>query len=261
MSAGDLDVLGFSLPRPLAGAVVHGPCRRVNVAEVKFPLPAGGFLLAIHAQDAWRAADLEAVTALWPLCPADEKRHGRGLVGVGLVRGVEWIPANGPAAEDPWALGPWAIELQDVVSFKAPAAMLGYPGLFKIPDALASKIAAAWVARPLENGRRHLAAFPCPSCGTGVLVTGQGIEATPDLPGLDVEWDLGDAVGICAGCRVRVRHRGDFVELAGELNAAEWRGLDALERWAVAVHGPMPTAAPPSDPSAPAPSGPPATPP
>lgn len=256
MSAGDLDVLGFSLPRPLAGAVVHGPCRRVNVAEVKFPLPAGGFLLAIHAQDAWRAADLEAVTALWPVCPADEKRHARGLVGVGLVRGVEWIPANGPAAEDPWALGPWAIELQDVVSFKAPAAMLGYPGLFKIPDALASKIAAAWTARPLENGRRHLAAFPCPLCREERLFTGEGVVEKDGRAGLDVVWDLGDTVGLCAQCGARVRHRGDFVEHATELNAAEWRGLDALERWAGARLQPEVDAPPPS-----APSGPPATPP
>lgn len=253
MSAEDLDVLGFSLPRPLAGAVVHGPCRRINVSELKFPLPAGGMLLAIHAQDAWRAADVEAVTSLWPPCPADEKRHPRGLVGVGLVRGVEWIPANGPAAEDPWSLGPWAIELQDVVAFKSPAALVGYPGLFKIPDALASKIATAWTARPLENGRRHLASFPCPLCREERLFTGEALAGKEGQPQLDVVWDLGDTVGLCAKCGARVRHRGDFVEHAVELNAAEWRGLSALERWAAERLSPEAGAGPsaPSDPSAP----------
>lgn len=234
----DFTVLGLSLPRPAAGAVIDGPCRFLNVSELSVPRLPGPLLVAIHAQDVWRPEELERVAQLWPACPIEEKRHACGLIGVALVAGFEWIPANGAAAEDPWAEGPWVLRLQDVVRFKTPASILGYPGLFALPDVLASRIAGAWVNRPPENGRSPLAAFSCPSCRIGTLITGQALPRMGTVAPLAVAWSLKDDVGLCATCRAPARHKGQFVEPAGALSLDEQEQLRELARWLTDLHGP-----------------------
>lgn len=281
----ELSVVAVSLQRPLAGAIARGPCRVVNVPQLvgragSALLPAEGLLVVIHANAGWAAADLEAVRSLWPECPPDPKHHGEGLVAVGLLERIEWIPANGAAAEDPWATGPWALVLRDVVAFKTPVQCLGYPGLFGLPAPLEGRIRTAWLERPLENGRRPLRALECPACAAreffdliqhpeapprptvsggrsaGCLVTGT-TQFGGEVPEFPFPWEPlpggpADAVGICLVCRTRVRHAGDHAEAIVDANASEWRHLTALEAWledsGLFYRWPEPASPPPTPP-------------
>lgn len=143
--APEVAVAGFSLPRPLAGAVVRGPCRVLNLASVPV-LPADGLLVVIHAQA--RFDSISALELAWPECPRAERDHPTGLVGVGLLQRVEWLAAAGSSLdEDPFAVGPWCAVLTDVVAFSKPIECLGYPGFFPL-GALGDRIARVWDGRP-----------------------------------------------------------------------------------------------------------------
>lgn len=138
----------ISLGRPLAGAVIRGPCGVLNFESIDFALPADGLLLAVHANSAWDPRQAEDARALWPECPMLDGEHPQGLIGVGLVQAVEWIQAPGSSlASDPWALGPWCLLFAGTLSFK-PVPMVGYPGVRDLPDAMAARIRKAWQERP-----------------------------------------------------------------------------------------------------------------
>lgn len=144
----DLEVRGLSLPRPLAGCIVPGPCRVVNTPALELPRLEGGLLVVIHAQERWLAEDLAAALVHWPDVPTDPNAHPAGLVGVGLLQRVEWYDAAAAVTQDAWAVGAWCLVLQDLVPFTRPVPYLGLQGLFQLPDQLANKIAGAWAGRP-----------------------------------------------------------------------------------------------------------------
>lgn len=139
----------ISLGRPLAGAVVDGPCGVLNLSAIDFVLPAEGLLLAIHANGKWTAADAAAVRdrGLWPECPLEASGHAEGLVGCGLVASVAWLPDG--ESDDPWAAGPWVLTLKDRLRFRTPTPMVAYAGVRELPALLSDRIAAAWLNRPL----------------------------------------------------------------------------------------------------------------
>lgn len=146
----DLTARGFSLARPWAGAVVRGPCRIINLESVPKMEP-GGNLVVIHARAQWSPDDAEGVRELWPECPEENTpaAHPSGLIGVGLIQRIEWLPGAAVPPADGWSLGPWCITLQDIVAFSKPMQCDGYPGLFPLGERLAAHIAKAWSERPL----------------------------------------------------------------------------------------------------------------
>lgn len=171
----DLAVRAVSLPAIEALLVSTGTVRVVNLESFdQVPVPEDGLLLAIHANDGplpeddakrFRALLEGTIEALGDaarrrrevITPPELLEAGNirraleeppvGLVAVGLVSGYAYAGEHGRGTEEPGAYAPWLIELQEVEPFSRPVLSPGWPGIYKLPEALELQIARAWVSR------------------------------------------------------------------------------------------------------------------
>ena len=139
----------LTLHRPWAWAIAHDN-KRVENRTWSAPAPYVGHYVAIHAG---KHFDIDVARKLSlgiaPKCPLDPAEHPLGIVAVArLVRVIDCRLAQSsesvPDDQTPWAEGPYAWLLDDVVTLLEPIEATGKQGLWPVEGALYERARDGW---------------------------------------------------------------------------------------------------------------------
>lgn len=156
----------LTLKQPMASAIIAGPKRVENRQRRTVPLTWDlPVWVAIHAGKGWWFDGLydpdvaeHGMRVLWPEAPARADAPRGALLGVaridrvGPYRDMERVPRGTLTEEslrqlgligDPWAFGPWCIEIGDVVALDEPIKYVrGMLGFWRVADDHAAQLRA-----------------------------------------------------------------------------------------------------------------------
>ena len=145
-------VRALTLWRPWTTAILYGPKRAEN-RPIRWHIPEGGLLLAIHGGKKFDSDGAQKIRSLWS--EVDDHEHPTGIVGACRVTEMRRYSQKW-AGDDPWIFGPYCYLLDDVVPFPEPIALLGQRGMFRLDPDIEAYVVQLWerAADPREYSRR-----------------------------------------------------------------------------------------------------------
>lgn len=133
---------GLTLWQPWAWAVAHGSKRIENRPWRPWPSIVGK-LLAIHAAAKVDVVD-EEYAAEWICARTGLVVPAASTLPRGAIVAVARVTGSVAASSDPWFVGPFGWQLDQVVALPTPLPCRGRQGLWPVPDEVARGALAAW---------------------------------------------------------------------------------------------------------------------
>lgn len=148
---GAMPVKALTLWRPWPTVILLGP-KRVENRPLRWTLPDGGLLLAIHSGRTWDDEGERAIREEWPEFEKVPRSPRHPTLGVGLVgavwcrevRAVDDMPGDAAGPLDPWAFGPFCYLLEDPVAFPSRIEVRGRQGLWSLGAELEARVREMW---------------------------------------------------------------------------------------------------------------------
>lgn len=137
----------LTVRQPWAACIAHGPKRVENrtwFPPRKWRLP---LQLAIHSSKAWAKADeayrTDRIAEIWPEVRDVPIIRGAVVAVATLVSVVRSAPGD----PNPWVMGPWCWNLEDVRALSDPVPCTGHQSLWTLPHGVEVRVLEQLEAR------------------------------------------------------------------------------------------------------------------